>query len=161
MTKKIIKLAVIRSDESESCPFGLSIPFGCKNAGDLILKMAPLDILGEDSDEEEQVEIASANNHLFRWKNPQTRCRYAGKVFPQNDVVECNWDTNTMGMQEQGVLRGSPFFYRHFSGVGLDGIFSYPLGYYADSSIAKPQYWGPFSIESTGANEDKKKKGSQ
>ncbi len=160
MTKKIIKLAVIRSDESEPCPFGLSIPFGCKNVGSIILKMAPLDILGEDADEEEQVEIAEANNHLFRWKNPQARCRYAGKVFPQNDVVECNWNTNTMGMQEQGVLRGSPFFYRHFSGIGLDGIFTYPLGYYTDNSIDRGMYQGMYSIESTGTNEeDEKKKG--
>ena len=150
MKRKIIKLAIIRSDDSEPCPFGLSIPFGCKNAGNIIRKMAPLDILGDDTEEEEQAEIAEANNHLLRWKNPQMRCRYAGKVFPKNDVVECNWDTNTMGVQEQGVLRGSPFFYRHFSGIGLDGVFTYPLGYYTDNSIDRGMYQGMYSIESTG-----------
>ena len=151
MTKKIVKLAVIRSNESEGCPFGLDIPYACSSAGELISRMAPMDVLGEDSDEQEKVEIAVANNHLFLWKNPKQRCQYAGKIFAESDVVECNYGSNAPAIREKGALVGSPFFYRHFSGIGLDGLYSLPLGYYSENSINRGMYKGMYSIENTAS----------
>lgn len=145
MTKKIKKLAVIRTDESKSCPFGLEIPYGCQNAGELIHHMAPLNILGEDSTDEEKLEIAEANNHLFMWKNPQERCPYARKLFPDHGAVECSWDNQDAA---DGALRGSQFFYRPFHGVGLDGLYNYPLGWYQNDARFVHPYYGPYSIES-------------
>ena len=40
--KKIVKLAVIRSDSADPCPFGLTIPYSCQAVGELIYKMAPV-----------------------------------------------------------------------------------------------------------------------
>lgn len=147
--KKIVKLAVIRSDGDTPCPFGLSIPFACKSAGELIKNMAPVDVM-EDMSEEEKASIAKANKHLLRWKNPESRCFYAGVIFKDKGVVECNWMASDAGTTQQGALVGSPFYYKHYSGIGLDGLYSYPLGYYTDNSIDRGMYYGMYSIESTG-----------
>lgn len=149
---KIKKLAVIRS--GKSCPFGLLIPGGCKNAGKIVRHMSPLNIL-KDITPEEQAEIAKANNHLLNWKSPCERCMYAGVIFKDKLVVECNWSENDAGSQQQGSLIGSPFYYKMFSGTGLDGLFSYPLGYYTDNSIDRGIYMGPYSIENIGENKNK------
>jgi len=164
MTKKIKKLAVIRSDgQQDACPFGLPIPFGCKRAGELITRMAPIDILGEDASEEEKEEIAHANRRLLMWLLSEEKCgvcKYAGKLFKDKDVVECNWDTDVSGDHEGPALLGSPFYYKHFSGLGLDGLYSYPLGFYTDNSIDRGMYYGMYSIESTGEREVELKKDS-
>ncbi len=153
MSKKIKKLAVIRSNDEDSCPFGLPIPHGCRMAGDLITHMAPLDIL-EDMSDEEKSEIIRANKHLLKWKCPKERCAYAGKLFKNKDVVECNWGASDEGTAQRGALVGSPFYYKHYSGIGLDGLYSYPLGYYTDNSIDRGMYYGMYSIESTGESDE-------
>lgn len=163
MTNKIKKLAIIRSNMQDACPFGLPIPFSCKRVGDLITRMAPVDVLGEDSTDEEREEIAKANRRLFMWmisEKPCDECRYAGKLFKDKNVVECNWDTDVSGEHEKAALLGSPYYYKHFSGVGLDGLYSYPLGYYTDNSIDRGMYYGMYSIESTGQKEIRLKKDS-
>jgi hypothetical protein len=155
--KKIVKLAVIRSNDEDPCPFGLSIPYACRSAGDLITHMAPLAVL-EEMTKEEKAEIARANKHLLMWKNPEARCVYAGKLFKEKGVVECNWMASDEGSAQKGALVGSPFFYRHYSGIGLDGLYSYPLGFYTDNSIDRGMYYGMHSIESTGEAEENIKK---
>ena len=62
-------------------------------------------------------------------------------------MVECNWNANDAGQHQDGVLVGSPFYYKHFSGIGLDGLYSYPLGYYTDNSIDRGMYYGMYSLE--------------
>lgn len=151
--KKIVKLAVIRKNEVDSCPFGLSIPDGCKNAGEAIDKMAPVDILGPTSSPEEQAEIAKANNHILKWKGSGQPCKYAGQILEGKQAVECNWDTEAAGDTQHATLRGSPFYYKHFSGIGLDGLYSYPLGYYSDNSIDRGMYYGMYSLEGISSNE--------
>lgn len=154
MSKKIKKLAVIRSNTSLSCPFGLPISSACLTVGNIIKNMAPLDIMGAESSDEEKKEIANANNHLFRWKSEGKRCPYAGKTFPQNEkVVECNWGSNASEINNNEALLGSPFFQHHLSGMGpggmgLEGLHTFPLGYYQNSSIENGVYFGPFSLES-------------
>ena len=163
MTKKIFKLAVIRSSKQDECPFGLPIPFGCKKAGEFIARMAPLDVLGENAPKDEKDEIASANRRLLMWmlsEEAGRRCAFAGMIFEDKDAVECNWDTNVSGRQEGEALLGSPYYYRHFSGTGLDGLYSFPLGFYADNSIDRGMYHGMYSIESTGQKKTKLKKDS-
>ena len=153
MNKKLLKLAVIRSDGEEGCPFGLPIPYGCKRAGKIIARMAPLDALGEDSSDEERAAIAKANRHLLMWDKSEDggRCAFAGKIFKDKNAVECGWDAH--GIPGGSGLRGSPFYYRHFSGTGLDGLYVYPLGYYTDNSIDRGMYYGMYSLESSGEEE--------
>jgi hypothetical protein len=144
--KKLVKLAVIRSDTEARCPFGLSIPDGCSKVGPAIRQMAPLDTLGEDASDEEKAEITAANNDVFMWLASGERCPYAAKLFEDKDVVECSWAAE----EGEGSPVGSPFYYKHFSGIGLDGLYSYPTGYYTDNSIDRGMYYGMYSIESTG-----------
>lgn len=153
MSKKIVKLAVIRKNDADPCPFGLSIPFGCDNAGEVIDNMAPIDILGPESTSEEKAEIIQANNHLLKWKSPGQPCKYAGQILENKEAVECNWDTEAAGDTQHATLRGSPLYYKHFSGVGLDGLYSYPLGYYTDNSIDRGMYYGMYSIESISSQD--------
>jgi hypothetical protein len=152
MSKKIVKLSIIRKDEGgdDPCPFGLSILVGCKNVGDLIDKMAPLNIMGQDSSEEEKQAIKIANNHLLRWQSPGTKCKYADKIIDIKNVVDCDFDTNTAGEGSGGGLEGSEGNYRQFAGMGYPagGAVAYPFGHYNNNEIDPGIYSGPFSIES-------------
>ena len=143
--KKIIKLAVIRKDSSDPCPFGLKITNGCKNAGELISRMAPTDSLGEDTTSKEKKAIIKANRRLYMWKNKGERCVYAGKIMKENGAVECNFRSNAPGISERGLL-GAPFYSKVYNNVGLDGMYSYPLGYYADNNISRNLYYGIYSL---------------
>lgn len=147
--KKIVRLAMIRKDGVDPCPFGLPIPFGCQHAGETIDKMVPIDAA---SSEEKQAVIA-ANNHILRWRGDGP-CKYAGKIIEEKKGVDCNWQTNTAGEPGNPALRGSPWYYKHFSGVGMDGLYSYPLGYFSDNSIDRGMYYGMYSIESVSSKEE-------
>lgn len=144
MTSKIKKEAVIRSNEDSSCPYGLPINCACQNVGELIQHLAPVDInIVGASNADDREDIAKANNHLFIWQNPGERCPFAETLIDKNQkVVECSWSPDTAGYPEPGALLGSPYFYKHFSGIGTDGLYSYPLGYYAESSIDRNMYMG-------------------
>lgn len=148
----IIKISEIRKNEVSPCPYGLSIPFGCENAGDSVDKMAPLDIMQHATEEEKQ-SIAAANNHLLRWRGTGKPCKYASKIIDVKDAVDCNWETNTAGQGLETTLEGSPWYYKHFSGIGMDGLYSYPLGYYSDNSIDRGTYYGNYSVESIASTE--------
>ncbi len=152
MDKKIVRLAIIRTNTEDSCPFGLNVPYGCRNAGDLINKMAPLNSLGDASKEEKEA-IAKANNRLFMWHNPGEHCVYAGKLFPDRPVVECNWNSNAPGITEKGIV-GAPFYSKVYNNIGLDGLTSYPLGYYGDHDISRNMYYGLYSLQGNKHNID-------
>jgi hypothetical protein len=159
MVNKVVKLAIIRTNTEDSCPFGLNIPYGCRNAGDLIAKMAPVDSLGDESSKEEKGSIAKANNRLFMWHNPGQRCSFAGKLFTEKPTVECNWHSNAEGISEKGIL-GAPFYSKVYNNIGLDGIYSYPLGYYADNNISRNIYYGLYSLMGGEQDADLVKSGS-
>lgn len=151
---KIIRLAVLRSNDESPCPFGLPIPYACNNAGKSVDKMAPLDILGPEASEEEKEDLSISNNRLYMWANDGEKCKYAARFFEKNkDLVDCSW--NEYGEHNKSVPKGSPFYAKHFSGIGLDGLFSWPLGGYRDNSIDRGFYYGAYSVESTGSEESK------
>lgn len=156
MTKKIVKLAVIRRDTEDACPFGLSITIGCENAGDLVDKMAPVNVMGEDSTEEEKQAIQAANNHLLKWQSPGTTCKYASKIIKNKEAVECEFGEDNIQHSGNGsALVGSPWYYKDLSGVGLDGLYTFPRGVYTDVSIDNGQhYYGQYSIESIAGTEN-------
>lgn len=151
MSKKIVKLAVIRKDDADPCPFGLSIPFGCKNAGNIIDKMAPLEMAGPDATDEERQKIAKANKKLFTWRLMESAeepipCKYASSIMDNQDAVSCNYTDTAPGVGDVPLL-GSPFYSRVMSGIALDGLYSVPVGYYADYNISRNLFYGIYSIQ--------------
>ena|ERR1700748_25436 len=153
MAKKLVKLAIIRKDNEDGCPFGLPITMGCQNAGELVDKMAPINVMGEDSTDEEKQAIKIANNHLLNWQSLGTTCKYSSKIIESKEAVECEFGEDSIDHDTGGALNGSPWYYKHFSGIGIDGLYSYPLGYFSDDSIDRGMYNGMYSIESI-ANEE-------
>lgn len=147
MEKKIHKLAVIRDNKDQKCPFGLSIPFACSSAGEAITKMAPLDVLGEDADESDKEKLAQANQKLLMMQGSGGRCAYAGKIFKEHNSVECNFGSNAPGVHNNDGLMGSPFYSKVYDNIAYDGLYSYPLGWYGDSNISRNLYYGAYSIQ--------------
>jgi hypothetical protein len=150
-SKKRLKLAEIRKNDKSPCPFGLPIPFGCKHAGDNISKMAPLKSMDKATQEEKDM-ISEANTkllgiNLLHGTSEPGRCPYAAKVFDDHDAVECNYEDSAPGVNPQDGLKAAPFFPSIFSGVGLHGLLSYPIGYYADYNTSRNLYYGIFSLQ--------------
>lgn len=144
MNKKIVKLAVLRDNIENPCPFGLNIPESCSLVGDFIDKLVPLDFA---KTKEEYKHLKETNQKLFRWEESKSRCKYAGKIMDGKDVVECNFGSTDAGAQDGDAIVGSPFYQKYFSGVGMDGLYSFPMGYYVDVNIDHPYYYGLYSLE--------------
>ncbi len=141
------KLAVIKTDESGDCPFGLPIAGACKTVGVAIMDMTPFYILPPETSKTEVMDVVENNNNLFLWKATGERCPYATKFFKDKEAVECNWGTATEG-EEEGALPGSQFYPKQFTGVGVEGLYSYPGGYFMGYSLQDPLYNGSYSVES-------------
>jgi len=160
MSKKIVRLAVVRKDDADPCPFGLSIPFGCKHAGDIIDKLAPLKVVGEDGTSEDRGRVIKANKKLFTWRlmnsaEKPVQCKYASNVVKEKDAVVCNYEDAAPGIGPTPFL-GSPFYSRVMSGIALDGLYSYPIGYYADYNISRNLFYGNMSLQGSANPELKK-----
>lgn len=160
--KKIVKLAVIRDNEDTPCPFGLPIAQACSTIGEYIERMAPLSMASEEATPEDLEKVIEANLRVMRWalmmSDGEPRpCKFAGKLFPdKQNKVECNYDDTAPGVSEKGVLLGSPFYSQHFSGVGLDGLYSYPMGWLQDpaSGLARNTYYGLVSLQGSSKEDD-------
>ena len=145
--KKKVKLAMIRTNKDKPrCPFGLPIPYGCKNAGELIDKMFPVE-LAKDLSDDEKADIIKANKRLLVWEEPCQRCRFAGKVMEDQKAAECNWGSNAPGIMNEKGLLGSPFYSKVYNNVSYDGLYSYPMGYYGDGNISRNLYYGIYSLQ--------------
>ena len=75
------------------------------------------------------------------------RCPYAAKVFEKLDASECNYYDTAPGQGQESALLGSPFYSQIFAGLGLNGLFTYPIGYYADYNISRNLFYGIFSLQ--------------
>lgn len=146
------KLAIIRDGEMEQCPFGLPVIFGCLNIGNVIDKLAPLDIMGADTTKEEKEQIKKANLHILMWNNPGERCKYAANLFVEKNKVQCSWGDTAAGVKETATLLGSPFYSQMFAGIGLDGLYSYPMGYMSDAGTGRNMYYSITSLNSNKAD---------
>lgn len=157
--KKRVKLAVIRDDDSTPCPFGLSpISEVCQSAGEIIDNMAPLNWSGKEASEEEKLEIKKANMYLLMWRGPGKPCKYAAKLFPgKQDKVDCSHGDTAAGVQESGALLGSPFYSQHFSGISLDGLYSFPLSFYSDYNVGRNIFYGIYSLQGSERVEEMRK----
>jgi len=136
------KLAIIRGDEVRDCPFGLPIVDACKYAGNSIHRMAPLQA-GED--DEEKAKITKANKIVYAYHKDGERCPYADKILEVQNKVDCDFGDTGQGFHST-PFRGSPLYPQTFSGIGLDGLYGYPLGFYADNNESRNLFFGLFSF---------------
>lgn len=152
MFKKLVKLAVIRDNDENPCPFGLDIPFACSSAGEYVDRMAPVNILGKDASTKEKELIKKSNNRLLVWAIMQgdeepSKCKYAAKVFPDKEKVDCSFGDTGSG-ETPATFLGSPYYSRNFSGIGTMNMTSIPLGYYVDGDISRNLFYGITSFQS-------------
>jgi hypothetical protein len=148
--KKHLKLAEIRKNNDTPCPFGLPIPFGCKYAGKYIERMAPFKVMDNPSQEEEQM-IGAANTKLLAWgllrdSEKPSHCPYVGHIMEEHNAVECNYEDTAPGQGPAQALMAAPFYSKIFSGV-LNGLYTYPVGYYSDYNVSRNLYFGTYSLQ--------------
>jgi len=142
-TKRTVKLAIIRGPGVRKCPFGLPIMDACKNAGSSIDRMAPLD--AAENDEDEEASISKGNRLVYVYYKTGEDCMYADKVIEDFGKVDC--DYGDTGQGEKSVpLRGSPLYPSTFHGIGYDGMYGYPLGFYGDNNESRNLFFGLFSM---------------
>jgi hypothetical protein len=146
------KLALIRKNTNEErCPFGLPIPFGCKHAGKFVENMAPFSSMGKEVSEDEKDQIADANVRLFAWELSRSheepeKCPYATVIMDNKEAVECNFEDTAPGVPAANLV-GAPFYSQVFTGSGGSGLYSYPVGYYADYNTSRNLFFGMYSLQ--------------
>ena len=143
---------MIRRNDDSPCPYGLPISKACSCIGHAIDRFGQA---SENMPGDDVRDLFEVNQLLFKWletkgKLPSEPCKYAGKLFDNKDVVECNAGTEAAGIHEGNALAGSPLYYKMYSGIGIDGVYSFPLGYYADSTIDSRS--GKYNLENPGAS---------
>ena len=67
--------------------------------------------------------------------------------------MDCDFGDTGQG-QKSVQFRGSPLYTQTFSGIGLDGLYSYPLGFLSDNNESRNMPFGMFSLQG-GACVDK------
>lgn len=145
-----LKIAEVRKNNEDPCPFGLPIPFGCKYAGKNVENMAPFNVMGKEASEDEKEMLAAANTKLLAWnllrssEKPE-QCPYVGHILEHNDAVECNHDDTAPGQGPAQALTAAPFYSKMFNGV-ITGLSTYPSGYLADYNVSRNMYFGSYSL---------------
>lgn len=145
---KKVKLAMIRNNKSDPCPFGLSIPFGCKHAGNVIDNMAPLALAKSD---EQQDRIKKANNRLLQSElldsaEEPVHCKYSTKIIDIKEAVECNFTDVAPGMGTSPLF-GPAYNNEPMAPFTMNGLRTYPIGYSADYNISRNLYFGIMSLQ--------------
>jgi hypothetical protein len=136
------KLAVIRDNKLRDCPFGLPISEACQCAGDATHRMAPLSAV---KDEEQKERLKKANSLVYVHHKTGKKCPFADKILEKYKKVDCDFGDTGQG-QPHVPYRGSPLYPQTFTGIGLDGLYGYPLGFYADNNESRNLFFGLFSF---------------
>lgn len=136
------KTCWIRGNEKgKKCPFGLPITLACHNAGDSVTHMCPLEAVPVDWDAKTRL----ANKRVYLYYKTGQRCLYAVNVMDEARAVNCDFGDVGAGMG--GVaFSGSPLYAQTFSGIGLDGLYAFPMGFYADNNESRNLFQGLFSL---------------
>jgi hypothetical protein len=146
-----IKKCWIRSDKDQGdgcCPFGLPIIEGCQYAGDSVTHMCPLKTIPK----EKQEDVEKANKRVYLYYKTNNRCIYAANIVNEKRVVNCDFGDTAAGMN-MPTFSGSPLYPQTFSGIGLDGLYAFPLGFYADNNESRNLFQGLFSLVGNKAYE--------
>lgn len=138
----INKCCWIRGGGSEKkCPFGLPITLACSCAGKSVLSMCPLTAVVEEK--QEAVELA--NKRVYIWNRNNKRCIYAQSIIESKNSVNCDFGDVGQGLSAPSFV-GSPRYPSIFNTVDLDGLSSFPLGFYADNDESRNLFYGLFSL---------------
>lgn len=118
------KQAAIRKDNSDGCPFGLSIPQACQEVGTAINDMEP-----------RKPEVKH-NRRIYEKYKTGHQCPFATQVLEGQEAVNCTFGTDIQGQAVPKIFRGSPIYPRLFEGfstINLDrSYFSYhDFSYYS------------------------------
>jgi len=137
------KCSFVRSDNNglKKCPFGLPIIKGCACAGDSVSHMCPLVFVPEDKRDQ----VKKANARVYIYYKTGERCIYASNIMNNQDVVNCDFGDTAAGLGSV-PFTGSPLYSQTFGGVGLDGLYAFPLGFYADNNSSRNLFQGLFSL---------------
>lgn len=128
-------------DKEKRCPFGLPITAACQHAGESVTHMCPLESVPENRRER----VALANKRVYLYHKDDRRCLYAVNVFDEAKAVNCDFGDVAQGMGGP-AFTGSSLYSQTFSGVGLDGLYAFPMGYYADNNESRNLFQGLFSL---------------
>lgn len=109
------KLSVIRGTGVAICPYGLKIIDACKDAGNSVKTMMPL----EEADTPQlKAKAARENKITYITQKEKQRCPYANDILEKFDKVDCSFGDSAAG---EGVsyLPSSPLYPKNFIGDGL------------------------------------------
>lgn len=116
------KLSVIRGNTvsmdnaSTKCPYGLDITAACKDVGDAILTMTPLDLEVPGAVDQQ---AAQKNRVLYHTQKVGERCPFANEILEKFNKVDCSWGDSAAG-EGTSYLIPSPLYPRTFIGDGLE-----------------------------------------
>jgi len=94
---------------------------------------------------EKQDKVKKANQRVYIYNKTGKRCLYAANVLKNQNAVNCDFGDTGQGVHMPAMV-GSPLYAQTFAGVGLDGLYAYPLGFYADNNTSRNLFHGLFSL---------------
>lgn len=131
---KIVKLSVIRENNTTSCPFGLNINSACKTAGHLVEDMTNVSAL-VDEPEDVISRVTEQNLKILNDRGPQGRCLYSSRLFKENpNVVDCNFGDSAAGYLDPMIANIPEFENQTLSGQNRYTLYTLPFGYVSDSN---------------------------
>ena len=128
------KLAIIRSDTNNSCPFGLPIINACSNVGKAIFKMKAID----DKDDNKTL---NHNNLVYFYDKTGAPCPFAENILINNNKVNCDFNDTGAGIK-MPTIDGSPLYPKIFT----DELYNNQQGYYGDNDTARNLFLGLYSL---------------
>ena len=143
----IKKLAVIRQIHHRPCPFGLPIDDACRNIGDGIYRMAPL----EQVDKDDVEKYSDANKKVYLHHRTGERCPFADKIVDGKPIVHCDFQDGGEGLRDS-PMSPSPYYPRIFNGLannvggGMPGLVSYPLSSYWENMEMQQLFTGMMTM---------------
>jgi hypothetical protein len=99
-------------------------------------------------------EIIKANRLVYAYDKDCSKCPFADKILDKHGKVDCDYGDTGQGMPSSS-FRGSPLYPHTFHGIGLDGLYGYPLGFYADNNESRNLPFGLFSLLGYNSIDDK------
>lgn len=113
------------------CPFGLPIPSACKQVGQNINEMSPL----EEAEEEDRPTIKEDNQMLlFDAEEDCGKCPFAASIIKEKGSVDCRYgETRPSG---DVAFSGSPLYPHTYVGEMAKPLYSnFPEHEYKDDNI--------------------------